>query len=537
MKLSSEVSEAKLRGGFYSSQQLVDICLTKIRALIGDRSELRVLEPSAGDGAFIRGIAQHPLAGQVAILDGVELLEGEAAVARDSLEEHGFNGSIIADSFLSANVGHLTGYDVAVGNPPYLRFQFMDSNDFAGVREVEGRVGSTIGRVSNLWIPIFLSALLRLKEGGAFSFILPSEFLTGVSARLVREWLTLNTAALQIEIFPPKSFPGVLQEVIIVSGRVVSAGDAGRTVQVTDHVIERVHIHNLDSTLATWTAFTIAPGDLDALRLARSLSVVRELKEVAQIGVSTVTGANDYFTYADPTLVRYELEDWSRPLLSRSRQVPGFEFTREDWDAGRSRGEVAWLLDTGMPPGEVELNEGLRAYIQQGEARDIHTRYKTRIRSPWYKVPVVRPKTLLLSKRSHYFPRLIANAAGALTTDTIYQGELRPGYEGAERQFVGGFHNSLTLLTAEIEGRSFGGGVLELVPSEIRRLQVIDPTVLSDELSRIDSLARHYGYESDSLIEVTNEAVSSSVAELDSDILAALEHARQQLLARRLSRN
>jgi hypothetical protein len=37
---------------------------------------------------------------------------------------------------------------------------------------------------------------------------------------------------------------------------------------------------------------------------------------------------------------------------------------------------------------------------------------------------------------------------------------------------VFGFVNSLTCLTAEMEGRHYGGGVLELVPSEIERLLV-----------------------------------------------------------------
>ena len=44
------------------------------------------------------------------------------------------------------------------------------------------------------------------------------------------------------------------------------------------------------------------------------------------------------------------------------------------------------------------------------------------------------------------------------TSDTIYRGRtltdvLTPG------AFAANFHNSLTLLSAELEGRSFGGGV------------------------------------------------------------------------------
>jgi hypothetical protein len=37
--------------------------------------------------------------------------------------------------------------------------------------------------------------------------------------------------------------------------------------------------------------------------------------------------------------------------------------------------------------------------------------------------------------------------------------------------------NSLTALTAELEGRHYGGGVLELVPSEIEKLAVVHSSV------------------------------------------------------------
>ena len=59
------------------------------------------------------------------------------------------------------------------------------------------------------------------------------------------------------------------------------------------------------------------------------------------------------------------------------------------------------------------------------------------------------------------------NSAGAYTTDTAYR--IRPKGAKAEA-LVFSFVNSLTCLTAEMEGRHYGGGVLELVPSEIERL-------------------------------------------------------------------
>ncbi len=70
-------------------------------------------------------------------------------------------------------------------------------------------------------------------------------------------------------------------------------------------------------------------------------------------------------------------------------------------------------------------------------------------------------------KRAHNYPRVILNRAEAYTTDTAYRIKLKTTRAEA---FVFSFVNSLTCLTAEMEGRHYGGGVLELVPSEIERL-------------------------------------------------------------------
>ena len=115
------------------------------------------------------------------------------------------------------------------------------------------------------------------------------------------------------------------------------------------------------------------------------------------------------------------------------------------------------------------------SYLEVGLAEKLQTRYKCRVRTPWYKVPSVYAAPVGMLKRAHNIPRLVLNSAGAYTTDTAYR--IKPLRATAEA-LVFSFVNSLTCLTAEMEGRHYGGGVLELVPSEIERLllPVVDAT-------------------------------------------------------------
>lgn len=532
MKTSSEVSSDKLRGGFYSPDALVDVCLDRVFELLGGREGLTVLEPSVGDGGFIRGLARHPQGEHVGSVVAVELIPEEAAKASQALSDAGLRGRVATGSVLDpSQLGPAN--DVAVGNPPFVRFQFVSDEDRAHIEGLGRRIGVPFKGVSNLWIPVLLTALSNLRDGGVFSFIIPAECFTGLSARAVRTWLGQHAIQLRVDLFPPKSFPGVLQEVIVLSGQVTRESAQGAKVLVYDHSQQDSWRHLLVEDAPTWTGLLLRPDHLDAVNAALDSPGVRSFKEVAKLSVATVTGANDFFCVDDGTRMLFELDSWSRPLLDRARHASGLIYADADQEANHAGGHPAWLLDSSLAP---EPTPGALAYISNGEASGLHTRYKTRIRTPWWRVPVVAPGTLLLSKRSNRYPRLIRNAVGAVTTDTIYQGSPLPAFKGRERDIVGSFHNSLTLLTAEMYGRSFGGGVLELVPSEISSLALPLVTVPDATFAQLDDLVRRRGFDNDELVSETDAYVTEQLG-ADRDMWRLVGEARTLLRDRRLARN
>ncbi len=131
---------------------------------------------------------------------------------------------------------------------------------------------------------------------------------------------------------------------------------------------------------------------------------------------------------------------------------------------------------------------------------------------------------------------MVVNEAGVVTTDTIYRGRIvDPVVSSYDIAAI--FHNSLTLLTAELEGRSFGGGVLELVPSEVSRLCLPLIPKFGDEIGRLDAIVRSAGTDDDLLIDETDRLIAKSPIGLDLDLLAELRQARDLLLQRRMDRN
>jgi len=547
MKTLHEVSSNKLRGGFYTPIPLVDMCLDQVATLCGPTENLRVLEPSVGDGVFLRRLATHRLARQTASFIGLEIVEAEAAKCRSLAQDLAFKSTICTTSAVSWATIASDQFDVVVGNPPFVRFQFVSHNDVSATKQLGLEMGVSFRGVSNLWVPVLLGALHHLRVGGAMAVVVPAEILTGLATGEARAWLLANFTDLQIDLFEPGSFPDVLQEIVIISGRKADQPKAGVNSSTRLDFVEHqgAHVrqpwtHQVPPTGESWTRYLLTPTQLTALAAARKLPGVQRFGDVAKLEVSIVTGANEFFSVTLEECERFQLQQWTEPLLPRIRYADELVYAAADHARTAASGAKAWLLNFSAQRPDPRTVSGPARYLDMGELQGLDTRYKTSIRSPWYRVPAVWSGTLLLSKRSHRFPRLVYNAAQVVTTDTIYRGSILPLYVGKEMDLVAAFHNSLTLLTAEVEGRSFGGGVLELVPSEIARLTVPFPVDLTDAIPQLRQFARMTGTSpatQELLIEKTDKVLCERLCGLTPDLMKLIQEARESLLNRRLSRN
>jgi hypothetical protein len=104
---------------------------------------------------------------------------------------------------------------------------------------------------------------------------------------------------------------------------------------------------------------------------------------------------------------------------------------------------------------------------------DVPLAYKCRVRSPWWRVPTVAAPDLFLTYMNHDTARIVANRARLRHLNSVHGVTLR-----ADRRELGtdllpiASLNTVTLLGAEIVGRSYGGGILKLEPKEADRLPV-----------------------------------------------------------------
>ena len=202
-----------------------------------------------------------------------------------------------------------------------------------------------------------------------------------------------------------------------------------------------------------------------------------------------VTGNNNFFALS-PKRVR-ELEIPRRDLIRLSppgsAHLRGLELTSDALVQLGRRGKSTWLL---RPSKEPSLRA--RAYIDTGHLAGVDEAYKCRVRTPWYRVPLLPPADLLLTCMNADTPRLTTNSANAHHLNSVHGVYLNDEVRDLGRELLPlASLNSITLLNAEMVGRSYGGGILKLEPREADVWAVPSAAHISDRADQLRSIRMH----------------------------------------------
>ena len=489
-------TKQKLRGGYYTPP---DLAAFLVRWVAGIRPH-SLLEPSCGDGVFLEKIACHLSNPSVMAF---EIDQREAAQARERAISYALDRTRVKnEDFLgwavNAIVDRNVQFDAIVGNPPFIRYQYLPPLFQQRAELIFRSLGCKFTKHTNAWVPFVLASFSLLRPGGRLGLVVPAEIIHVLHAQSLRTYLAMNSQ--RVVIVDPEElwFPDTLQGAVLLlaekrrgswdhlGGVGVHAVSDRRFVNYDPETIFNAPVATSGSSIrGKWTRALLEPHIRTMLGALTENKHVRRFDAIADVDVGIVTGANSFFLVPDETIQHYELERWAHPMFGRSGHCPGVIYDEQQHRANAARGHPTNFV--WFPDRSVEQSTGAQAYVHLGEQQGFHARYKCRIRKPWYAVPSVYSTEVGMLKRSHQTPRLILNRLGAYTTDTAYRVRVR---HGSSDQLVYCFVNALTSLTAELEGRHYGGGVLELVPSEIERLLIPVPPLLDTDVRDLDRLIR-----------------------------------------------
>lgn len=482
-------SKQKLRGGFYTEASLAAFLVRWIKSI----RPKSLLEPSCGDGAFLEAIERVTIP-TLRKITACELDSTEAAKAsqRTTLKPDVLNRDFLRWYLFHARNNEV--FDAVVGNPPFIRYQYLPNEQQALAEKIFEQLRLPFTRHTNAWVPFVLASIKLLRPGGRLAMVIPSEIFHIPHAQSLRRYLAEQCS--NVLILDPQEiwFGETLQgTTLLLAQKKHAPGEKSNGVAIIaatrktlasdpDDLFRDAAYTNGPTIEGKWMPIFLSLHERAVIAELRKRADIKPFRDVASVDVGIVTGANKFFLVPDKTVEEFELQKWAHPMFGRSEHVSGLIYSKQDHRANRKNGlpgNFLWFNKKDLD----SLPSNVRRYLKTGLSENLHTRFKCRTRKIWYEVPSVYIAPVAMLKRAHHYPRLVLNAAQAYTTDTAYR--IVPRGITSE-SLVYGFVNSLTCLCAEMEGRHYGGGVLELVPSEIERLLVPIVNVTKQELFRAD---------------------------------------------------
>lgn len=463
MQLIENATSQKLRGAYYTPPVIARFIL---QWGINGSSDLNILEPSCGDGVFLECIANDKMLYNS--VTAVEYEEEEAMKAR-AITLH--DSEVVNADFHRFCLDTDKRFNLVVGNPPFIRYQYYNPEQQKLADEIFKRSKLKRTKLTNAWVTFVVGCSQLLTETGKMGFVIPSELLMVKYAQQLRQYLAKNFNKINIISFENLVFEEIQQEVVLLLCEKNGTDE---------HLIEHIEVKDADGLLSLdphrlkfptkkidfhtdkWTYYFLEKEELDLLEKVKCN--MPSIATYANVEVGITTGANDYFTIPKSIVDLYNLEEYARPMVGRSVQVNSLCFTNKDWQTNVDSGAKAHLLV--FPSGvKKNGNDGVRAYIENGEKEGVNKGYKTGIRDEWYIIPSIKLSDALFLRRNNQYPKFVLNEAKAYTTDTMHRVFIKEGVN--KKAFVASYYNSLSFTFAEILGRNFGGGCLELMPSEV----------------------------------------------------------------------
>jgi len=534
MKLIKNATAEKLRGGFYTPEPIAAFIL---KWGVNGNTEYDILEPSCGDGIFLEQLKckNHKFKSVTAI----EFDEIEAEKA-DNIKLH---KKTVTNTDFHLYCNETTErFDLVVGNPPYIRYQYFDEEQQNEAIKVFKRARLKYSKLTNAWVSFVVGSSLLLKENGKIGFVIPAELLQVSYAQQLRDFLAHFYNKINIISFEKLVFPDIQQEVVLLlCEKNESDSHLIEHLELRDaSELEKLDVNILKSPAKRidfksnkWTYYFLEQEEINFLERIAERKNIPTISNYANVEVGITTGANDYFTVPLIVVEAYDLKEFAKPMVGRSVQVNSVIFTKKDWKLNSLTKAKAHLL-VFSPKENINGQKGAISYIKLGESMGINKGYKTSIRDDWFVIPSIKLSDALFIRRNNLYPRLILNEANAYTTDTMHRVFMKKDTD--KNAFIASFYNSLSLAFSEIVGRSYGGGVLELMPSEAGKILLPYQTENAELLSTIDKMMRNKK-SIDQILEITNEQILKKGYGFTDKEIKLADSIWKKLSARRLNRS
>lgn len=501
--------DRKARGVYYTPPGLAKVLA---EWALDPRPE-RILEPAFGDGVFMRAafaaLVNAGVPDPQSRLVGVEIDPD----APQRLRESGLElnpGQLHQSDLLALDAKRVGGpFGAIIGNPPYIRHHLLPDDQAQRGRESARRLGVDLNGRSDAWAYFCAHLVSFLGETGRLALVLPGSVLQADYAVPLLEALAADKGEVQLIRIGERLFPKAQERTVVLLIDRTKAG-TGRT-----RMRQRAGVSSLrqalkqepqlrprrlqggkgrkeDTALATprkepaehvgSAPWGLTKAEAELYETVRAHESVLQLGDLIEIRIGVVTGANDFFVLSKREITALGDDVQSKPIVSRGGWLRGARWGAADQKRVANKG--SYLLLVGA---DDNLSPLLRSKIDKAEHQGLHLRHHCSKRDPWYAIGDAASPQMFLPYMGSRPPRIVVNDAKATCTNAVHRLRMKPGVRCSTSRVAAASWSTLYALSAELSGKSYGGGVLKLEPGRTTKMAAALPP--SGEL--LEEIALH----------------------------------------------
>lgn len=455
----------KNNGIYYTPSQLAEY----VSRSIADK-RVKILDPAYGRGALLLAAREQLLSlgsqSPSEQLFGYDLLplckEYQKIHFAEKLDEE----KLIERDFFEYDENYdRKKFDIIIMNPPFVRHHKIEKDQLQKIRDLlKDKI--QLPNTSDLWVYFVIHSLRFIQQNGNLIAILPWSFIQADYAKNVREYLVNRFETIKVVTIGKQQFERAQERIVVLYceryGNSTTDISIGYSFETPKDKIQFNHISPESWIDSPWREIT----KYIYSRLLKTAKNTRfqPLGNFATIKIGTVTGANKFFILSAEDIELHNIpKEMILPIIKNAKNLKSLWVSLED--------NIQYFLL--VIPSDTILENGLKEYIQTGEAKGIHEGYHTKNRKTWYSINISSPPNGFIPYMSKEIPYITHNSARVLSTNSIHQIFYSPNVNDEMRKWIQfSMLSSISQLSIELYGKTYGGGVLKVEPTSAKRILV-----------------------------------------------------------------
>lgn len=498
-------NEKKKIGAFYTpAEASLILCEWAIRSLTD-----RILEPSFGGCEFLEQakVRLEQIGSKVPIkqIFGSDIDEMAFTYLYGKLGINKKNGNFFKKDFLSLLPKNFANkkFDVIIGNPPYISHHNMSESQKNGAKAAMKGPDFSVTKRASLWAYFILHSFNFLKTGGRMAWILPGSFLftdyaIGIRKKIESSFERAVAIQLRERIFIPNG-SDESTVVVLCDGFLYNQSKTKFELGFAN-TLQDLKDLTVSWKLNQWRGKRLSERTNILLMEDSGKKVFKSIVESTncydlgrymEVQIGIVTGANSFFILNQEAANTYKIpESALKQIFPKFFLCKGLSLTHKDIEKARNENNPCLLINTD------HMRKGSRIYkYLETFPKDLLEKTRTfEKRAIWHRPDDGKVPDAFFPYMQNCGPRIVLNKLGLTSTNTIH----RVFFKSRTRKYLQklvaiSILTTFSQLSAEIEGRSYGSGVLKHEPSEAKKINIYIPDNLEKkEITKTFNLIDHH---------------------------------------------